>query len=79
LAVRWSCCSPCLFLDLSPAARVEYVLVVLVGVVATADKRGEGVPLVCPSVAQMSLSMTSTQGLTLSRFGYEPHRVYLLY
>ena len=43
----------------SAAARVEYILVVLVDVVATADKREEGGPRVCPSVAQMSLSVTA--------------------
>jgi hypothetical protein len=48
-----------LFRGLSAAARVEYVLVVLVDVVATADKRGEGGSLVCPSVAQMSLSVAA--------------------
>jgi hypothetical protein len=56
LAVRSNCCSPRLFRGLSAAARVEYVLVALVDVVATADKRREDVPLVCPSVAQMSRS-----------------------
>ena len=51
---------------------------VLVGVVATAEKRGEGVPLVCPLVAQMTLSMASTQGLTLRRFRAEADCVRLL-
>jgi hypothetical protein len=55
-----------LFRDLSAASRVEYMLVVLVDVVATADKRGEGVPLVCPSVAQMSLSVAANQRVTIS-------------
>ena len=32
-------CSPHLFLDLSAATRVEYMLVVLADVMATADKR----------------------------------------
>ena len=57
LAVRSNCCSPCLFRGLSAAARVEYVLVALVDVVATAEMREEGIPLVCPSFAQMTLSM----------------------
>jgi hypothetical protein len=57
--VRSNGCSPPLFRGLSAAARVEYVLVALVDVVAMADKRGEGgPPLVCPSVAQMSLTVT---------------------
>jgi hypothetical protein len=68
-----------LFFDLSSTTRVEYILVVLVDVVATADKREEGGPLVCPSVAQMTLSMTSTQLRTLSGFGSKPDRVQLLY
>ena len=58
--------SPRLFRGLSAAARVEYVLVVLVDVVATADKRREDVPLVCPSVAQTSLSMAADQRVTIS-------------
>jgi hypothetical protein len=79
LAIRWNYCSPCLFHGVSAAARVEYMLVVLTDVVATAEKRGEGGSLVCPSVAQMTISMTSTQGLTLSGLGSEPDRVQLFY
>jgi hypothetical protein len=46
--------------------RVEYILVALVDVVATVNKRVEGVPLVCPSVAQMSLSMAADERVTIS-------------
>jgi hypothetical protein len=66
LAVRWSRCSPHLFRDLSSAARVEYVPVVLVDVVPTTEKRGEGVSLVYPLVAQMTLSVAVNQRVTIS-------------
>jgi hypothetical protein len=49
-----------LFVDLSAAARIEYVLVVLVDVMATADKRVEGGTLVCPSVAQIIMSLSKS-------------------
>ena len=75
LSVQTAALQSCLFRGLSAAARIEYVLVVLVDVVATAEMRGEGGPLVCPSVAQMTLSMTSTQVRTLSGFGSEPQIV----
>ena len=54
---------------LSAEARVEYVHVVLVDVVATADKRREGIPLVSlsiPSVARMSLSVAADERVTIS-------------
>jgi hypothetical protein len=38
--------------SLCASVSVEHTLVVLMGAVATAEKREEGVPLVCPVVAQ---------------------------
>jgi hypothetical protein len=66
LAVRRNCCSPRLFRGLSSTARVEYMPVTPVGVLVTADKREEGGPLVCPSVAQMSLSVAADERVTSS-------------
>ena len=83
LAIRWNRCSPRLFVDVSSAARVEHMAVVLVDmvvvlaeVVATVDKRRDGVPLVCPSVALQILYTTivvrcTGAGITVPTFDLE--------